>query len=423
MSRRRGPVMIEEEDEAEAARQPEAAASDSSPPAKPAAPEAPPPGPEPEPAKARPEPAAAKTRAKAEARPEPARSKPRAKPKPRATVVEETEAADAANAAAPPPLEDEEEEDFAPGASPEPAAARAMRAAAGRRRATWGRYVWIALASLISLAVSIALYDFVAGLMARNPLLGTIGAALTAVVVLGVLGFAAREAAGMARLDRVDGMRREAETALSTADREAALRALATLRGLYESRKDCEWGLADLKARQDDLLEAEALLHHAERAVLSPLDARAEQAVGKAARFVAAATALVPVALADVAAALYANLRMIREVAEIYGGRAGWLGSWRLLKAVAGHLVATGAVAIGDDMIGAIAGGGAVSAVSRRFGEGIVNGALTARVGAAAIEVCRPLPFHVRPAPRGRTLAAGALKGMFEKGGLRRGRG
>jgi putative membrane protein len=36
--------------------------------------------------------------------------------------------------------------------------------------------------------------------------------------------------------------------------------------------------------------------------------------------------------------------------------------------------------------------------LSRRLGEGIFNGALTARIGTAAIEVTRPLPFiEARP--------------------------
>ena len=36
-------------------------------------------------------------------------------------------------------------------------------------------------------------------------------------------------------------------------------------------------------------------------------------------------------------------------------------------------------------LIGTLAGGGALAQLSRRFGEGLVNGALTARVGVAAI--------------------------------------
>ena len=54
-------------------------------------------------------------------------------------------------------------------------------------------------------------------------------------------------------------------------------------------------------------------------------------------------------------------------------------------------------VSVGDNMIGSIAGGHVLARVSRRFGEGIVSGALTARVGIAAMDVCRPLPFVAPP--------------------------
>jgi putative membrane protein len=317
-------------------------------------------------------------------------------------------------AAAAPPPDDPDPEPEAAYAARTPAAARAVRMAA-RPRSGWSRLVWSAFGALVSLAVSIAAYDFVMGLIARNAVIATIAAVLGGVVLLGLIGFALREAAAMARLGKVDAMRRDAEAGLRDADRAAALRAVQALRALYAKRRDLDWGLAELKSREADLFEADSLITAAERNVLAPLDAQAEAAVGKAARTVAAATALVPMALIDVAAALWANLRMIREVAEIYDGRAGWLGSWRLLRAVAAHIVATGAVAIGEDMIGAAVGGGAVSKVSRRFGEGLINGALTCRVGAATIQVCRPLPFHSRPRPTGRGLTASALKGFFGK--------
>ena len=65
--------------------------------------------------------------------------------------------------------------------------------------------------------------------------------------------------------------------------------------------------------------------------------------------------------------------------------------------------------------VDAIAGGGALAKLSRRFGEGMVNGALTARVGIAAIEVCRPLPFLNQPRPRVRQLLGDSLKGLFSR--------
>jgi putative membrane protein len=115
-------------------------------------------------------------------------------------------------------------------------------------------------------------------------------------------------------------------------------------------------------------------------------------------------------------AALTANIRMIRRIAEIYGGRSGTLGSWRLMRAVMTHLVATGAVAIGDDLIGSVAGGSVLSKVSRRFGEGVVNGALTARVGVAAMEVCRPMPFGAGRRPSVTAMVRRALTGLFGQG-------
>ena len=106
---------------------------------------------------------------------------------------------------------------------------------------------------------------------------------------------------------------------------------------------------------------------------------------------------------------------MIRRIAEIYGGRSGTLGSWRLLRAVMTHLVATGAVAMGDDMLGSVLGGNLLARLSRRFGEGVVNGALTARVGLAAMEVCRPMPFSDGRRPRVTSIIQTALTGLFAK--------
>ena len=149
--------------------------------------------------------------------------------------------------------------------------------------------------------------------------------------------------------------------------------------------------------------------------MLTPLDAMAEREVETAARQVATVTALVPLAFADVIAALTANIRMIRQIAQVYGGRSGTLGSWRLTRAVIAHLVATGAVAVGDDLMGSLGGGHILGKISRRFGEGLVNGALTARVGVAAMEVCRPLPFSEGKRPKVSRLVGRALTGLFEK--------
>ena len=52
-----------------------------------------------------------------------------------------------------------------------------------------------------------------------------------------------------------------------------------------------------------------------------------------------------------------------------------------------------------DDLLGQFLGQDILRRLSRRLGEGAFNGALTARIGIAAIEVIRPLPFLAAKRP------------------------
>ncbi|MEM1315822.1 MAG: TIGR01620 family protein, partial [Pseudomonadota bacterium] len=278
---------------------------------------------------------------------------------------------------------------------PEATAAGAALKAAGRPRRRRGALGWfgVALGGFVSLAVGVAAWDFVAGLLARNAILGTAALVLAAGAGLALLILILRELAGLSRLKRVQTIRQGAERALREADLALARRTVGRVDALLAGRPETEWGRARLKERREEIFDADALLALAERECLAPLDEEARRAVQTSARRMAATTALVPLAALDVLAALWLNLVMIRRIAEIYGGRAGGLGSLRLMRAVAAHLLAAGVISAADDLIGPMVGGGALAKLSRRFGEGLVNGALTARVGVAAIEVCRPLPF------------------------------
>jgi putative membrane protein len=301
-----------------------------------------------------------------------------------------------------------------PEALPGTALAQAIEAR-GRPPGWFGRLAWAAAAALAGMAVSVLAWDFVTGLFARNLWLGRVALGLGILVAAGVLLFVLREIAGLARLRRVDRLRAAADAAHRGGDLAAARRVAAGIGALYGGRSDLAWARSRMAERTEELLDADGLLALAEREYLGPLDARAAAEVEAAARRVAVVTAMVPLALADVAAALVSNIRMIRRIAEIYGGRAGTLGSLRLVRAVAAHLIATGAIAVGDDLIGAVVGGGVLARLSRRFGEGLVNGALTARVGVAAMEVCRPMPFVAAERPQVTALLRRAMAGLIPK--------
>jgi len=315
--------------------------------------------------------------------------------------LDETPLPDAPDPAEAPPLPD-------PG---HPAAERVLAAARGRRLSGLARLFWVSFGGLVLLWAGSSLNDFVAGLIAARPWAGWLALGLAIVLGFTLLVFTLRELAALARLRRVDRLREGARSAMEDGSPEGLNATLRGLDRLYANRPELEMARAAVARARGDTPDAAAMLAIAERTMLAPLDRLAEQRAAAAARQVAAATALIPMALIDMAAVLLINLRMIRSIAELYDGRAGWIGSWRLLRAVAAHLAATGAISATDDLLGPLVGGGVLGKLSRRFGEAAVNAALTARVGVATIEVCRPLPFKARPAPKARRIVMAALKG------------
>ena len=320
--------------------------------------------------------------------------------------LEDDSIATAGPAAAPP----------VPDQAPVAAEGRAMQLVAtlgARQPSRVLRWFWAASMALLGFVMSLAAWEYVSGLLAANPMLGWIATGLIVLVIGTLLIIALREAAAFARLGRLDRVHRAAESARAAGDLASARTVAGQISQLYSGRAELRLGREAMMARRDEVFDVESLFSVLEAEVMAPLDLAAAREVEAAARQVATVTALVPLALADVVAALTANLRMIRRIAEIYGGRSGALGSWRLTRAVMTHLVATGAVAVGDDLISSVAGGSVLSKISRRFGEGVVNGALTARVGVAAMEVCRPLPFGADRRPSVTGMVRRALTGLF----------
>ncbi len=314
------------------------------------------------------------------------------------------EAAAESPADAPPPPE----EDMA-----ESAAMASVTRLAARRRGGFGAWFWPVFTTFLGLVISIAAYDYITSLMDRFPAIGVAALVLLAALAVIVVIQIARELWAFRRLARIDTFRKEAASALSAADHKAANALSLRLEGFYRGRGDVAWGVQSLEQGRAEMFDADAIMALTERSLFTPLDAEARLEIEAAARTVAGVTALLPLAFADVLAALSMNIRMIRRIAEIYGAHAGLFGSWRLLRSVATHLLATGAVAVGDDLLSSVAGGHALSRISRRFGEGMVNGALTARVGIAAMEVCRPLPFQALPRPSVRSVVSRSVTGLF----------
>jgi putative membrane protein len=307
-----------------------------------------------------------------------------------------------------------------PGAEPDTATpARPTLADVGRRSLRWGTLLVVALAGAASLGLAAWFARFVSAALARDDWIGTVTLALLLVAAFATVMIVLRELIGFSRLARLNRLRSDVTAALGERDRKRERRAALRLAVLYGGRRELAWGVRRFRDHVRDVHDPGELLTLADREILVPLDADARRIVTRSAKRVATVTALSPMVLIGVTYVLIENLRLLRTLATLYGARPGFLGVMKLARMVFTHIVATGGIAMTDDLLGQFLGQDILRRLSRRLGEGAFNGALTARIGVTAMQVIRPLPFLAAKPPRVRDVLAEALKPLISTNAAR----
>ncbi len=273
---------------------------------------------------------------------------------------------------------------------------------APRKRAShrWLGALAAAAGGLVTLAIGIAVDNLVRDLFARYAWLGWVAVALVAIAGAALLVLAGREILALARLRRITRIHERAKEAAASDDRDTAISVIDELEAFYKARPETARGRAALAAHGREIIDGRDLIGLAETELLLPFDETARRMVLSSAKRVALVTAISPRALVDLLFVGSEILRLIRRLATLYGGRPGTLGFFRLARETLAHLAVTGGMAAGNSLVQQILGHGVAAKLSARLGEGVVNGLLTARVGIAAIEVTRPLPFINGSPPR-----------------------
>ncbi|MBB4372893.1 putative membrane protein [Bradyrhizobium sp. cir1] len=279
-----------------------------------------------------------------------------------------------------------------------------------RRGFPWGTLFWSGLAGLTLLGTGLGVVRLIEDLFARSESLGFVGLGLALVTALALAVVIGREAFGLARLATIEKLHARAAAVLASDDRKESRVIVQDLLKIAHQNPQLARARATLESHAGEIIDGADMIRLAERELMSPLDAEARRLVSSAAQKVSIVTAVSPRAAIDVLFVFVAALRLIRQLAYLYGGRPGALGMIRLLRHVIAHLAITGGMAASDSLVQQMLGHGIAAKLSQRLGEGVLNGLLTARLGLAAIDVTRPLPFAALPQPKLSDLATDLLR-------------
>jgi putative membrane protein len=260
------------------------------------------------------------------------------------------------------------------------------------RKFRWATLLIGALATLLAMWAGLAITQLIEDYFSRSLALGWVALVVASVAAFAALAIITREIWGLARLRRIEHIQQDAAQAINADDKTSAARAIDELKSLYGGRPDAQWGLKSLAEHAGDILDPKDRVKLADRFLVAPRDEETHRIIARAARRVTLLTTVTPAAALDILFVAAQNLRMLREIATLYGGRPSTLATFRLARMVVGHLAVAGGLALSDNIIQHVVGRGLLGKLSARFGEGAVNGILTSRIGLAARDVCRPIP-------------------------------
>ncbi len=279
---------------------------------------------------------------------------------------------------------------------PEPAAAMP---AATRRAMSPTRFGFYGIGVLVLGLLGLDVAGFMFDQFARDPLLGWATAGVTAVGLGAIAIWIAAELRALARLRHLPEVQAHfTAAAIEGQPVEPVVAALEAAGAALGGRGAVRGTLAAWRRQVQPHHSGAQAIDLFERTVLRPLDLEAERATWRAVGQVFAINVVSPSSALDTLAFIWRSLRLVREVATIYGHRPGLAATRHLVGRIlvnASFAGTANAVAhFGTRMVG--------HWMAKFAGDAVASGLAAQRmqrIGRLAMLVCRPVPLKAADEP------------------------
>lgn len=287
-----------------------------------------------------------------------------------------------------------------------------LPALAAPRRLPWTRVLGVSLGLLLLGAIGMQLVDWIAALFARSTWLGGAVVALLVAAIGSAVAAVHQEWRQIRRFDAVTALRERAALRVNEDARGEGVVIIGQILKALPQDPALEARAIELRRMSYDALgdrQAFALFH---RTILKPLDERAQAIVVRAARDAAVGVSISPVAALDVAITIWRSVRMIRQIAAVYGFRPGTTATLVLARRVLVSAATNAAIDVAGSVWSEHLGGRVAAMLSHKLAEGVITAIRTARLGLATMEACRPLPFGEAAQPTLASLRQQVMKAL-----------
>ncbi len=247
------------------------------------------------------------------------------------------------------------------------------------------------LSSLLTLGVCVELYRLLDWSFEQHALLGAIVSTLSAGTVAAGVWWVRKSLSGLRQLAKAHDLRDRGHALQGKSGQGAAAPYLQELQQHYHQTAlaaPLNQAIHEVDSVYND---GEIIRFIAQRA-LTDADAQAYNCVSRHSLEAAVLVGVSPYATFDMLLVGWRNLRLLNEVAAIYGIAPGLPAQWKLIKQVLGNIAFAGISEMTIDASSTLLGSSLTSTFSARFGQGLGAGLITARIGLQTMHQCRPLP-------------------------------